>query len=271
VNAASRALVNNMGIASGPQVVVNVDRLPPGENITQVRPWKIWQVTNDPIGQNAGSPIAFTQPSSNVQELMGIIRAFMDLADEWSGIPKYLTGDAPGGAGRTASGLSMLMSNAGKSLKQVIANIDHSVLKPMLDRQYYWNMRYGDDPEMKGDINIVVRGANALVAKEAAQVRRNEFLAATANPIDMQIVGIEGRAQVLREVVKGLDMDTDKIVPPQGTISKGVANLLAQQTAAAATPAPQPSIPQATSPSGQNLQDGAPVVDNFSPPPQVSM
>jgi hypothetical protein len=49
-NAAARALVNNMGIASGPQVEVNLERIPPNEDITQIYPWKIWQVTNDPLG-----------------------------------------------------------------------------------------------------------------------------------------------------------------------------------------------------------------------------
>ena len=53
---------------------------------------------------------------------------------------------------------------------------------------------------------------NLLIAKEQTQMRRNEFLAATGNPVDLQIVGQEGRAYLLREVAKGLRMDTDKIV-----------------------------------------------------------
>ena len=282
VNAAARALVNNMALSSGPQVVVNVDRLAAGEVITQLQPWRIWQVTSDPIANGAyqKEPISFMQPNSNVPELAGIIKTFMDLADEWSGIPKYLTGDAPGGAGRTASGLSMLMSNAGKSLKQVVANVDNYVLRPLLERLHYWNMKYADDPDLKGDINIVVRGANALVAKESAQVRRNEFLQSTANPFDMQILGTEGRAQVLREVVKTLDMDTDQIIPSPEMmrVKQAVAAQQAQIMAAAQqgqppagpggpTPA-QLGSPGGASKSGQALADGAPVTDNFSPPSQ---
>ena len=50
---------------------------------------------------------------------MGIYEKFATLADEYTGIPRYMTGDASvGGAGRTASGMSMLMSNAGKSIKR---------------------------------------------------------------------------------------------------------------------------------------------------------
>ena len=278
VNAATRALVNNMGLSSGPQVMVNVDRLAVGEDVTTLRPWRIWQVTSDPManGSYQREPITFEQPKSNVQELAGIIKTFMDLADEWSGIPKYLTGDAPGGAGRTASGLSMLMSNAGKSLKQVVANVDNYVLRPLLQRLHYWNMKYSDDDDLKGDINVVVRGANALVAKESAQVRRNEFLATTANPYDMQIIGPEGRSQVLREVVKTLDMDTDRIIPTPEMLKLRQAQALAAQMQAQAqapaqggTPAqpsgPTPAAPGGPSASGQTLMDGAPQTDNFSP------
>lgn len=266
VNAASRALVNNMGIASGPQVYVNVDRLPPGEDIEAIYPWKIWQVKSDPLSANsAQKPIEFFQPDSRAAELVAIIEKFMVFADEWSGIPKYLQGENPGGgAGRTASGLSMMMGNAAKGLKQVVANIDNKVLYPLLQRLHYWNMRYGDDPDLKGDVQIHVRGANALVAKEAAQVRRNEFLQVTANPFDMAIIGVEGRAEVLRETAKGLDLNTDRIVPPREILRQ---KLLMQQFMQQAQPQGQPQeAGGGPSNSGQELQNGAPMTDNFSPP-----
>jgi len=57
VNATARALSNNMGIASGPQIVVYTDRLPNGESLQAIVPLKIWQMTSDPAGSNA-KPIA---------------------------------------------------------------------------------------------------------------------------------------------------------------------------------------------------------------------
>lgn len=272
-NAAVRAVVNNMGMASGPQVAINVDRLASGEEITTLTPWRIWQTTNDTTG-NSGVPITFFQPDSHVAELIAVFEKFSQLADEYSGIPRYLTGDTTGGAGRTASGLSMLIGNAGKGIKQVIANIDNHVLRPLLERLYLHNMRYADDPDLKGDVSVVARGAQSLIAKEAAQVRRNEFLAATANPIDMQIIGVEGRAALLREVAKTLDMNPDRVVPPLDVLRQKLAVMAMMQApqqppglpapaASAAGGAPAPGGP---SPSGQTLQDGAPVADHFGPP-----
>jgi len=270
-NAAARSLVNNMSLASGPQVVYNIDRLPEGENITQLYPWKIWQTTSDPLGANQ-TPVSFYQPNSQANELMAVYDRFSVLADEYTGIPRYMTGGAPaGGAGRTASGMSMLMTNAGKSIKQVISNIDENVIKPCIDRLYYYNMRYSDDPDLKGDVDIVARGASSIMEKETAQQRRNEFLGLALNsPAAQQVVGMEGIAELLRQTAMTLDMNVDKIVPSaemmkakaieaqaiqQAQMQQEMAQQSGQAQAGGTPPAP---------PEGQNLMDGAPVTNRFS-------
>lgn len=212
-NSAARALNNNMGIASGPQVEVNIDRLPEGEEISQISPWKIWQTTNDPLG--SGQPaINFNQPDDRSQPLMTVYQHFAKLADDQSGIPAYIYGDMQvGGAGRTASGLSMLMGSAGKGIRQVVMHIDNDLVEPLVTAQYSYNMRYLDDDNIKGDAVIVAKGATNLANREQLNVRRVEFLQATANDIDQGIIKKSGRASILREVAKGLSMPVDDIVP----------------------------------------------------------
>lgn len=257
-NSAARALANNLGIASGPQAVVNVDRLPTGENITEMYPWKIWQMSADPMGSSA-APVSFFQPSSNAAELMNVFQKFSEIADEYSGIPRYMTGLAggEGGAGRTASGMSMMITNASKQIKQLLSSIDLHVIGPSIERTYQWLMQYDPDSGLKGDLKIVARGALSLVAKEAAQVRRNEFLAATGNPVDLQIMGIEGRAEILREAAKGLNLNPDKIIPSMSVLKQRAA--MAQM---AAMQQQQAAVAQGN---GQELMDGTPVTDNYSP------
>jgi vacuolar-type H+-ATPase subunit H len=212
-NASARALVNNMGIASGPQVEVNLERIPPNEDITQVHPWKIWQVTNDPVGSSAPA-VRFTQPEDNANTLMAVYEKFSKLADDHSGIPSYVYGDLNvQGAGRTSSGLSMLMGAAGKGIRQVVMHIDSDITKPIVQRQFVYNMRYDEDESIKGDAEVIAKGAVNLAIKETVNVRRIEFLNATANEIDMSIIGKDGRAAILREVAKGLQMPVDDLVP----------------------------------------------------------
>lgn len=265
-NGAARALAANMGVSSGPQVWVMVNRLPSGEDITEMYPWKIWQVESDPTGSTA-QPMGFFQPTSNATELMAVYERYSLLADEYTGIPRYMAGfnGGEGGAGRTASGISMMITNASKTIKQVAGNIDIEVLMPLLQRLHYQNRRYSNDPDFKGgDINIVVLGAMSLVAREAAQQRVIEYLAATANPIDSQILGIEGRAELHRQVVKRLDVNPDKVVPTQAQLRQRMAEAAMAQIVAANQAAPQPGQ-QKKPGGGENLQDGTPTTDNFSP------
>ena len=263
-NAAARSLANNLGIASGPQVNVNVDRLPAGAKIEEMYPWKIWQTLSDPMGSVAPA-VSFFQPTSNANELMSVYNSFSVMADEQSGIPRYMTGgDGAGGAGRTASGLSMMVGNASKTIKSVVGNLDLNVIDQSINRLYFYNMRYSTNMDLKGDVNIKARGALSLVNKESAQVRRTEFLARTANPFDMQIMGPEGRAYLLREAARTLDMDTDKIVPALSVLK--AKQYLEQQAQMEA----QQGLPQQPGPgpaNQQQLMNGAPVTDNFAPTP----
>jgi hypothetical protein len=247
-NAAARALVNNMGISSGPQVEVNVERIPPNEDITTLSPWKIWQTINDPVGSSAPA-ICFTQPESRAAELMGVYDKFSRLADDHSGIPAYVYGDLNvQGAGRTSSGLSMLMGAAGKGIRQVVMHIDADVVKPIVERQFIYNMRYDDDEAIKGDVQVIAKGSINLAVKETVNIRRIEFLNATANPIDLEILGKDGRATILREVAKGLQMPVEDVVPSR---EKSAYQGGIQARAMAAAQAQQAQAPAPTGPSGE--------------------
>ena len=219
VNATGRAMANNMGISSGPQVGVNISRLPAGEDITDMHPWKIWQFTSSEYNDGS-APIQFFQPNSNAQELMGVFEKFSERADEDTMIPKYMTGGHTPGASRTSSGLSMLISNAGKGIKQVISNIDKNVIIPAIERLYHDNLRYSDDPDLVGDVNINARGANSLVVKEAEAIRRNEFLQMVLNsPVAQQVVGMDGTAELMRDAARNLNTNPDRIVPDRHKMS----------------------------------------------------
>lgn len=214
-NASLRALVNNLSISSGPQVVVNDDRLSPDEDGEELYPWKRWHVQSDPMGNNSQVPISFFQPNSNSQELLSVYQNFNNLADELSAIPKYLSGQASGGAGRTASGLAMLMGNASKILQTVAANIDRDVLEPLLQQLFDMLMLTDTSGFLTGEEQIRVLGVNVAVQRETQRSRQLEFLQITANAIDSQIVGPKGRANILRSVAQTIGLDGQEIVPTE--------------------------------------------------------
>lgn len=268
-NAAARAISNNMGMASGPQVAFNRERLPAGYEPGALRPWKTWQFMSDPMGSTA-KPIEFFQPEVVVDPLMRVFEFFSNLADEYSGMPRYMSGmHNVGGAARTASGFSMLVDNAGKGIKQVVANIDVRVTSPLVSALHLHNMIYSDDMELKGDVRIIARGATVAVAKEALRLRRNEFLMATANPLDSAILGAQGRASILREQAKDLEIPVDDLIPPrhQILVQQAIQQALQSGQMLGSGRANQPGVnaPAPTMGPGQAMPNGAPITDNFSP------
>lgn len=238
-----RALVNNLSISSGPQVVINDAVIQPGDN-DQLYPWKRWHVNFDPMIAGTSKPIDFYQPNSNAEVLLGVFEKFGAMADEVSAIPRYMTGsEKVGGAGRTASGLAMLMGNAAKTLQNVAASIDRDVTGPLL-KELYDMIMLTMPGIFRGDEQIVVKGVNYAVKREQDRMRQLEFLQITANPIDQAIMGMPGRATVLRSVSENLGLEHERVVPDEATIKAQM------QAAASMQMGAPPGAPQSAQPPG---------------------
>ena len=220
-NATARALANNMALASGPQVEVYIDRLADDGDISSLSPFHIWQLTSDPSG-GGGRAINFFQPSSNAQELLAVYENFESRADDATGIPKYAYGNEKvGGAAETASGLAMLLEAASKQVKDSIRNIDAGVIVPRIEYQFYFNLIKNPDPTFNGDVQVEALGSAALTVRGTEQIKRNEFLKITANAIDQKIMGVEGRASIIREMSEELGF-IDPIVPSRLDMKKTI-------------------------------------------------
>lgn len=213
-NAAARALANNMGLASGPMVGIDLEQLPPGEDGSRIWPWKVWRFNTAKYGTTNTPPISFFQPQMHAMELMQIYEKWVRIADEVTGIPAYVQGNENvGGAGKTASGLSMLMGAATKQIKAVIANIDSGLIEPLIAGFFRHAMLYHPDDSIKGDCRVITKGSTALLVRDQAQMRRKEFLQATNNPVDLQIMGLGRRAELMRRVAETLSIDADDVAP----------------------------------------------------------
>lgn len=248
-NAAARALATNMGIASGPQVEVTTDRLPPGTSITQMYPFKLWQTTSDRTG--GGQPaIRFFQPSMNAAELLGVYTHFSKIADEVTGVPNYIYGSTNvSGAGRTASGLTMLMENAAKGIKHAIMSLDKATSR-VIERIYTHLMLHDPDTSIKGDMKVVAAGAIGAMIREQQRIARQEFLDRTLNPVDAPIIGPLGRAYMLREQAKDLFPDINRIVPDPEKLKAQMEAAATQQMAAQQMAQQQPQGAPGQAPAG---------------------
>jgi hypothetical protein len=138
-----------------------------------------------------------------------------------------MSGNASGGAGRTASGLAMLMGNASKILQTVAANIDRDVVAAPLEplRHDHADGHLGHAHRQE---SIQVMGVNVAIQRETERSRQMEFLQATATRSTRQIMGPQGRAKVLRAVSKGIGLDGEDLVPTDDDVKANAQQQAAQ-------------------------------------------
>ena len=242
-NAMIRAIVNNAGIASGPLVEFNVERMPAGYDKT-LFPWKAIEATNSAMDSNTPA-VRFYQPKIVVDQLIRIFDYFSKLADQYS-VPSYAHGDTSiGGAGNTASGLKMLMSSSNKVMQNVVGNIDELIAES-LELLYTHNLHYNSDKfEGVGDVRIQAKGTNIMLQKDQQTVRRIEFLNNTNNPVDISIVGLPGRRELLKEVAADLNVDNlAKIFPQIDEIDELKQELIAMTESMGLEPGRKTAAPQ---------------------------
>ncbi|MBO9492083.1 hypothetical protein J7384_17105 [Endozoicomonas sp. G2_1] len=231
-NSTARALMNNMAIGSAPQTAIDVSMLPTGSKPTAIHPRKVWLYDGSKGSHRGGSAgVTFFSPDIKANELLGVYERFERYADDKSGIPSYMQGSDQGaGAARTASGLSMLMNAASKSIKDVVRNIDIGVIEPVINSIFITLMLDKDIPaDIKGDAKAKARGSDALMHKEAAALRQQELLQLTNNPVDLEIIGTEGRLEQLRRVFQTSDVPVNRILPNKEQLRERQQEQMKQQ------------------------------------------
>jgi hypothetical protein len=215
-NASVRAMLDNAAISAGPIIEANMDLLEPNEDPKDLFPFRVFLRDGQGADASAQAIRVYSLPSYT-NEFMAMINFFMSASDEVTAIPRYMYGDAQnvGGAGKTASGLSMLMGAANVTLKDQIKNFDDGVTLPFIKALYYWNMEFNPKENIKGDYQVTAKGSTSLIAREVKAESLVTFMNVTNNPTDLMYTK---RDNVLREYVKVLDLDEMDLIKDPNTV-----------------------------------------------------
>jgi len=251
-----RMSVDNLRLAGNVIFEVNQNQLVPGQDMS-VYPGKIFLKQNGAPGQ---SLYGIKIPDVS-QSHMLMFRQAQQIADEETGIPSYAHGQTGVlGTGRTAAGMSMLMSAAGLNIKTVVKNLDNYLFKPLGEGFFQWNMQFNhENMNIRGDLSIVAKGTKSLMQKEVKTQRLMSLIQVASNPIMAPFLNAR---EVFKEVAILLELDPEKVVNDV-QVAKLYAEMLgAQQNALGQGSGGQPN----PSSEQQNpLQDGTGGVGGISP------
>ena len=167
INASWRMMMDNAGLSSADQIVVNKSLISPADGDWRMRPKKVWNLK----AQNRSPAEAFASFStpSHQGELSNIFMMARQLADEETNLPLIAQGESSANTTKTSSGMAMLMNSSNIVLRKAVKNWDDDITGPLIRRFYDWNMQFSDRPEIKGDFAIEARGSGALLVREKQQ------------------------------------------------------------------------------------------------------
>lgn len=180
VVAATRNLMDNAGLAAGPQIVLRRG-VTPEDGIYEIVPLKLWLEEDDASNGAASSPVTSVVIPMLQVELMAIIQYGMKMAEDVTGLPMLLQGQQ-GAAPDTVGGLMLLDNNANSVLRRLARLFDSSITEPHVRRYYTWLMQYGEDDDAKGDFQILAKGSSALVERSIQNQEMVQILQLCLNP-----------------------------------------------------------------------------------------
>jgi hypothetical protein len=209
MNGFMRMAIDNAALSGNLIIEVDETNLVPGQDLS-VYPGKIFRRQGGAPGQG----IFGTKFPNVANENMQLFDKARVLADESTGFPSFAHGQTGvSGVGRTASGISMLMSAANGSIRNVVKNVDDYLIGPLGKAFFAFNMQFDFDKEIKGDLEVKASGTESLMANEVRSQRLMQFMGVASNPALMPFVKSD---YIIREIAKSMDLDPDKVTNSLG-------------------------------------------------------
>lgn len=220
LNAAWRMMMDNGGLSTGPQIVINKERVEPADGKWDLKPRKLWWAKNDASAGAAGMKAVFETYAidSRQAELLNIIKVAKEFIDDEVSLPLISQGEAGAHQTQTANGMSMLQNAANVIFRDAVKDWDDEVTTPNIRRLYDWNMQFNRKDGIKGDFEVDARGTSVLLVREAqAQNLMTMCLQFTAHPVLGPLVKA---APMLRKTVQAHMLSADELIKTDDEIAK---------------------------------------------------
>jgi hypothetical protein len=243
MNGFMRMAIDNAALSGNLIIEVDETNLVPGQDLS-VYPGKVFRRQGGAPGQG----IFGTKFPNVAQENLQLFDKARVLADESTGFPSFAHGQTGvSGVGRTASGISMLMSAANGSIRNVVKNVDDYLIRPLGKSFFAFNMQFDFDEDIRGDLEVRASGTESLMANEVRSQRLMQFLQVAQNPTLAPFAKMD---YIIREIAKSMDLDPDKV-----TNSMQDAAIQAEILKAFQAPQQPPAGPEGVAPpQGQGPQ-----------------
>ncbi len=176
INGAARAIMDNAAVASGPIMEINtrIVELTPGKDPSDIQGWDVY--LSDHEGLSGTHAIKVHDFPAKVDQFLKIFEKFMQIMEHETFLPMLMQGQTRQGMTKTLGGMSMLQTNASKTIKKVLRYIDDYMVEPLVRALYDWNMRFNPDQAIMVPAKIRAKGTLSILSNEVLTQRMMQLL-----------------------------------------------------------------------------------------------
>lgn len=223
ITAGWRTMLDNMGLFSGPQVVMKRKGLEPADGICEIRGTKLWYDTSD--GDDVQKAFQVYEISAHQQDFANVIKMGMDFLDNETALPQIMQGEQ-GNATDVLGGMNILLNQSNVMQRRRLKCFDDQVTIPHIGRYVDWNMQYNPKSEIKGDFEVQARASGALMDTEIQNKMIGGMVGLATNP--MFAYGIK-KWNLVRRFARAGRFDPEDLIKTDEEIAKIEEEMKQQQ------------------------------------------
>ena len=215
-------LVEGKSLSAAPLTVIDPNAFEPGTDTEQIYPGKQFRVKP---GASVRDSFTSVQIPDVTGGLLALIQQLEREADLDSGQTSIGYGDQSPAQTKTATGMSILNSNANRQTADVVRSVSSMITKN-ISAIYRWLMVDSTDMSIKGDYEAISTGYEQYVAKEVHNTQLINFLQVVGQmPEIKQYLKQEA---FTRPLLRAFNMEPDKVVKTEEEVTQ---EMQAQQQA----------------------------------------
>ncbi len=215
-------MVEGKSLSAAPLTVIDPNAFEPGTDTEQIYPGKQFRVKP---GASVRDSFASVQIPDVTNGLLSVIQQLEREADLDSGQTSIGYGDMSPAQTKTATGMSILNSNANRQTADVVRSVSSMITKN-ISAIYRWLMVDSTDMSIKGDYEAISTGYEQYVAKEVHNTQLINFLQVVGQmPEVKQYLKQEAFS---RPLLRAFNMEPDKVLKTEEEVTQ---EMQAQQQA----------------------------------------
>ena len=182
ITAGVRNTLENAGLSSGPQIVILKGKVEPADGNYTLYPRKVWYASPSANINDLKAAFMSVQIDCNQADLMAIIQFALRMAEDVTGLPMILQGQASPSTPNTLGGMQMLNNNASAVMRRLARQCDASIIEPHVGRYYEWLLEHGENPDEKQNFVVTARGSSVLVERDLQAQELIQMATLVQNP-----------------------------------------------------------------------------------------